>query len=192
MRVPTRRPLFLVAVLLALAAFASPGRAAFHLWSLTEVYSNSSGSLQFIEMRDDFGGQQFISGLEIVSTNASGTLSNTFTIPVVNLPNSFHHHLLFGTAGIQAAGGPAPDFILPANFLFAGGGDISFFGLNSGSHPALPINGVLSYNWVNGTTGVNSPTNFAGQTGSIPAPASAAVATAGFWLTTRRRRTHPR
>ena len=35
---------------------ASPALAAFHLWQVKEVFSNSDGSVQFIEMFDSFGG----------------------------------------------------------------------------------------------------------------------------------------
>jgi hypothetical protein len=161
-------------VLCAATMIPSPARAAFHLWSIQEVYTNSSGSLQFIELvdNDQFGGfQNFVNGQQINVSNAANTLTNTFTIPGSSLPgNTLDHMLLFGTAGIQAAGAPAPDYIIPDNFLFSGGGSISFFGANSGPYSALPTNGILSRTW-NGGDAINSPTNYAGQTGTIvPVP----------------------
>ena len=42
--------------------FAPSARAGLHLWAINEVYSNSSGTLQFIELRDSSGGQNFVNG----------------------------------------------------------------------------------------------------------------------------------
>jgi hypothetical protein len=167
--------------LFATAIITSPARAAFHLWALHEIYSNSSGTLQFIEMTDSLpfdatGGQNSVNGFQVFSSNVGNTQTNTFTIPGNPLPgNTLNHMLLFGTAGIQAAGGPAPDYIIPDNFLFTSGGSISFFGANSGAFGAMPTDGHLSVNWSDGTTALNSPTNYSGQSGTVnpvPEPSS--------------------
>lgn len=167
---------------------ALPAQAAFHLWGINEVYTNSSGSLQFIELTDTFGGQPFTAGQQIQVSNVGNTLTNTFTVPS-NTPNdTFNHSLLFGTAGLQAAGGPAPDFIIPNGFLFSAGGSISFFGFNSGAYTALPTDGSLSRTWSGGNA-VNSPKNFAGQTGVVvvPEPVTLSlIAGSGIYLMRRR------
>jgi len=156
------------------AALITPSaRAAYHLWSLREVYTDSSGNLQFIELSSPFGGQQFVGGQQMSIANVGGTVTHTFTIPS-NLPgDTAIHSLLLGTSGIQAAGGPAPDYIIPTGFLFSGGGTISFWGQNSGSYSALTTDGVFSRTWGDGNA-TNSPQNFAGQTGVVqgapPAP----------------------
>jgi hypothetical protein len=166
------------AIAFALAVFAPiPARAAFHLWNIDEVYTNSSGTLQFIELTDSSGGQNFVNGQQIQVSNTGNTLTNTFTIPGSSLPgNTFNHSLLLGTAGIQAAGGPAPDYIIPNGFLFAAGGTISFWGSNGGAYTALPTDGLLSRTW-NGGNATNTPTNFAGASGTVvtPEPASLAI-----------------
>src|SRR5829696_8128297 len=131
-----------LAAALVTLVIATPAQAGFHLWSLTEVYSDSSGSLQFIEMFDSFGGQPFTSGQQIQVTD--GVTTHSFTVPSDLVGSTFGRALLFGTAGIQAAGAPAPDFIIPNNFLFTGGGTINFFGLGSGPYTALPTDGSLS------------------------------------------------
>jgi hypothetical protein len=183
----------------------SPARAAFHLWSIQEIYSNSSGSLQFIELvdsppTDPFGFQNAVNGMQINVSNAANTQTNTFTIPGNPLSgNTLDHMLLFGTAGIQAAGAPAPDYIIPNNFLFTGGGTVSFFGANSGPYSALPTDGILSRTW-NGGDAVNSPTNYAGQTGTIvpvPEPSTMlltplAAGLVGLYHRLRRRRARVR
>lgn len=173
-----------------------PARAAFHLWSIQEVYSDSSGSLQFIELVDNFGAQNFVNGQSMTIQNVGATQTHTFTIPGNPLGGStFAHTLLLGTAGLQAAGGPAPDYIIPNGFLFTAGGSISFWGLNSGAYGALPTDGSLSLTWANGTDAANSPQNFAGQTGmvTVPEPGCASLllaALAGFKMLRQSRPRH--
>jgi hypothetical protein len=183
------RTLFVWAAALAVATLFSPrATAAFHLWSIHEIYSNSSGTLQFIELMDGppydtLGGQNSVNGFSITATNTANTQSNTFILPGNPLPgNTLGHMLLFGTAGIQAAGGPAPDYIIPDDFLFTAGGSISFFGLtNGGPYGAMPTDGILSLDWDGHFTSANSPTNYAGQTGfvnPVPEPSTLLLTTA--------------
>jgi hypothetical protein len=166
------------AVVCVVALTAAPARAAFHLWQIQEVYTNSSGTLQFVELTDQFGFQNSVGGNSISVTNAAGTQTNTFTIPdpppdFGTLPgDTLNHMLLFGTGGLHAAGGPTPDYIISNNFLFPGGGSISFFGANGGAYTALPTDGVRSLNWFAGTNNaVNSPVNYNGDVGVVtPVP----------------------
>lgn len=142
--------------------------AAFHLWNIRELYTNASGTVQFIEFFTSAGNQQFVGGQQISVTN--GVSTNMFTIPADLPGDSTNHAFIIGTAGLQAAGGPVPDFIIPNSFLFAGGGTISFFGSNSGAYTALPTNGTQSYSFPSGTLATNSPQNFSGATGVVPEP----------------------
>ncbi len=176
-------------VLIAVTMFTGQARAAFHLWSITEIYSNSSGTLQFIELTDSSGGQNLVGGQQIQVHNLGNTLTNTFTLGSGSLSGSTAgHSLLFATAGAQAAGAPAADYILPNGFLFQAGGSITFFGLNGGGYTSLPIDGIMSRTWTGGNA-VNSPRNFAGQTGTIvPGPATLALVTGGGWLLVPSRR----
>lgn len=162
-----------------------PAQAGFHLWSIREVYTDVSGSLQFIELVDSFGGQTFVGGQSISVANVGNTITHTFTIPGGSLSGStLNHALLFGTAGLQAAGGPAPDYIIPNNFLFQAGGTLSYFAQGGGPYSALPTDGVLSRTWVGGGSAVNSPQNFAGQIGlvTVPEPAALSLLGLGFGL----------
>ena len=164
---------------LAVTMVISPARAAFHLWSLNEIYTDSSGTLQFVELSCTFGSQQFVGGQTMTVVQAGNTNSHIFTIPS-NLPgDTTNHKFLMGTAGLHAAGGPTPDYIIPNNFLFAAGGSISFWGQNSGAYTALPTDGSLSRNWGDGNA-VNSPVNFAGQPGTVvPEPVTWSLLLAG-------------
>ena len=157
------------AVGVATAMMATPAPAAFHLWNIREVYSDASGNLQFIEFFTTDFSQQFVGGQQIVVRNIGNTQTHTFTLPS-NLPGeTANHAFLIGTAGIQAAGAPQPNFVVPNNFLFSAGGSILFFGANGGSYTALPTDGVQSRVWGDGNA-VNSPQNFAGQVGLVVVP----------------------
>jgi serralysin len=159
-------------VLLGLTA---PVQAAFHLWTITEVYSDASGSLQFIELVDNAGFQGSVGGFSYQISNSGNTITHSYTFPnsLPGVPPGAH--MLLGTAGIQAAGGPAPDFIIPNNFVFTPGGTMSFFQA-SGPYPSIPTDGNLSFTWGGGTA-ANSPENFNGQTGhvTVPEPATASL-----------------
>lgn len=169
--------------LFTVAMLPSPAQAGFHLWTIREVYTDSSGSLQFIELVDSFGGQNLVSGKSLNVSNVGATQTHFFTVPGSSLSGStLNHALLFGTAGLAAAGGPTPDYIIPDNFLFAAGGSIAFFGQGGGAYSALPTDGVFSRTWGNGNA-VNSPQNFAGQTGTIVVPEPATWTLFGAGLT---------
>jgi serralysin len=169
----------LIAALTLLGATA-PAQAAFHLWTITEVYSDASGSLQFIELADNSGFQGFVLGQTFQLSDSGNTITHSYTFPnnLAGVPPV--SHMLLGTAGIQAAGGPAPDFIIPNNFVFTAGGNISFFNA-SGAYPGLPTDGNLSYTWGGGTA-ANTPLNFNGQSGhvSVPEPATTSLLLAGI------------
>jgi len=177
---------------LAFLMIAAPVRGAFHLWEIREIYTDASGTLQFVEFFTTSGFEQFVGGQQVVVRNVGNTLQNTFTIPSNLSGSTANRSFLLGTAGIDPAGGPAPDFVIPNNFLFANGGSISFFGVNSGSYTALPTDGALSRTWGDGNA-LNSPQNFAGMGGTVvPEPSTFALfALSGlgvFWMLRRRSR----
>jgi hypothetical protein len=185
------RSLRCAALAIALVIISNPAHAVFHVWQLQEVYTDSSGTLQFIEMFDPSGGQNSVGGQSIQVTD--GVTTHTFTLPAGSLGGStFNQTLLFGTAGIHAAGGPTPDYTIPNNFLFISGGTINFFGGNSGPYSALPTDGSLSRTWSGGNA-VNSPKNYAGNTGvvAVPEPGTSALIVASvigcsFWFRRRK------
>jgi serralysin len=160
---------------IAATMIAPPAQAAFHLWQIREIYTDASGTLQFVEFFCNSGGQQFVGGQNV--RVVSGAQTHTFTIPS-NLPgDTFNHAFLIGTADVHDAGAPTPDYIVPNNFLFSGGGVMFFFGQNGGPYTALPTDGTLSRTWGDGNS-ANTPENFAGQVGTIvavPEPATFAL-----------------
>jgi serralysin len=144
---------------------------SFHLYDITEVFSNADGSVQFIELRvGASNGESFWNGKTITATQGSST--HTFTFPS-DLPSTqtANTSVLLATQGFANLGVVTPNFIIPASFLFQGSGSVNFAGVDIFNYSALPTNGTLSIA-VGGSTGTNSPTNFAGQTGTVSVPNS--------------------
>jgi hypothetical protein len=157
-----------LATLLFLPFLSLPGWGAFHFFTINEVYSNPSGTVQYVELTALAGGQQFTAGHTLVST--SGT-TRTYNI-TTNLPgDTSGRKMLFGTAGVQAAFGVAPDYVIPDGFLHTTTGSINWGeGSDIWNHPDIPTAG-LAYNR-DGSTSTPSPQNFAGVVGGPQAPAA--------------------
>jgi serralysin len=142
---------------------------SFHLYDITEIFSNADGSVQFIELRvGASNGESFWNGKTITVTQGSNT--HTFTFPS-DLPSTqtANTSVLLATQGFANLGVVTPNFIIPAGFLFSGNGTVDFAGVDNLTYSALPTDGSTSF-IRGGTTGVNSPTNFAGQTGTVNVP----------------------
>jgi hypothetical protein len=169
---------------LAAVLAASSAQAAFHLWNIREIYSDSSGSLQFMELFTAASGQTLLNNQSFTVTPSGGGPIHTFTLTNNLSADSANRTVLVGTAGLHAAGAPTPDFIMPNNFLFQGGGTIAFFGTFGNSpvvYSALPTDGIHSRVTLGGNGDqVNSPENFAGQMGMVvPEPAVLSFLLAG-------------
>src|SRR5690348_14368920 len=121
--------IFALAAALLLSAQAS--FATFHLWQITKVYSNASGTVQYIEMFTTSPGQGF------VSTHSLSSNSHSFTIPTDLVTSAGHdtdnQHLLFATPGYFALTGvPRADYNLGVNNFFGTSGDtIDWAGVNT-------------------------------------------------------------
>jgi hypothetical protein len=153
-------------------ASARLSHAAFHLWSISEIYSNSDGSVQFVELFTSSSGQTLTSGTHIVSN------AHTFTFPSGLSQDTTNKHMLLATAGFGAlAGGVTPDFTIPSNFFSVAGDTITYQGtvFPGTTFGAAPTDGVKSLNYPGASQVTNSPTNLAGASGSVnlsspPAP----------------------
>jgi len=159
-------------ILLTLAGLvlAPAAQAGHHLWKLTEAFSNSSGTVQFVELFCPATGENSVGPFTVTSN------TNTFNF-VTNLPagTTANTWLLIATSGFQSLpGGVTPDYILPSNFFNTGGGTLNYAGIDAWAYGAVPTDGVHSLAR-DGSTQVNSPTNFLGQSGSVnlaaPVPA---------------------
>ncbi len=152
------------------ALYCAPALAGSHLWRINEVFSNADGTIQFIEMKECCGSPNEIAlvGRWVLSD----TTGNQFDFPANLAPGTTaNKHLLFATAGFAALpGAPTPDFVIADNFF-----DLNQDQLTYWMYPAatltfgigeLPTDGINSLN-ADATTGTNSPTNFADETGTV-------------------------
>ena len=126
------------------------------------MYSNASGSVQFVEMFTAVNGEVGVGPFTITAgANTFNFVTNTGN-PTVNT------WILVATAGFGSIpGGVTPDYIIPGNFFATGGGTLNYAsGTDVWAYGAVPTDGYHSL-LRNGSTAVNSPTNFAGQVGAI-------------------------
>lgn len=142
---------------------ATSAQATFHLWDIVEAYSNADGSVQFIEMFDPSNFENLVGGHQLTSN------SNTFMVPGnLSTTSTANHRLLFATAGFESlTGGVAPDYTIPANFFDPAGDTLNFANVSVVPFTSAPTDGIMSINFPGGTTATNSPTNFAGMSGSV-------------------------
>lgn len=150
----------LVALLGLMSASAD---AVFHLWRMTEIYSNADGSVQFLELAVETDGEGLLAGHTLTSTAAGVT--RTFNFPSGLPSDTANKTMLIATQGFAALNLVTPDYIVPNGFFSAAGGSVNFADVDVWNHPALP-GGAQSLGR-NGSTATNSPRNFAGQTATI-------------------------
>lgn len=166
------------------ACLALPVHATFHLWQMTELYTNADGSVQFLELSALATGQQFLGGHSLESRCSDGT---TTRLEFNDLGgNTGNKTMLIGTQGFASLGIVFPDFTVPNGFFCRGGGTITFAeGADVWVHGAPPTSGGLSL-LRNGQTAANTPRNFAGIQGTVPANTTvtpvATVNVHGLWL----------
>ncbi|HVX15009.1 MAG TPA: DUF4214 domain-containing protein [Pirellulales bacterium] len=146
----------------------------FHLWKIDQVFSSADGKVQFIELHDPADGENHTGGHTITSNE------NTFTFPA-NLPTdaTANQHFLIATADYAALpGAVTPDYIIPDNFFNPAGDTLDYADVDEFTFTAaqMPTDGVNSlmrdFNTFALSTGHNSETDLAGQTGSITASAT--------------------
>jgi hypothetical protein len=149
--------------------FLSQGAmATHHLWDIQEIYSNDDGSIQFIELFSLSANQDSLNGINLVSTDSTGTISTTYTFTSNSGIPTTNRSLLLATPGFAALpGGIVPDYEIPFDFLFTAGGRLDFdSGADVLNYAALPTDGINSLD-SSGSINANSPTNFGGVTGNL-------------------------
>jgi hypothetical protein len=158
----------LTLALLVALGLPQAASAKAHLWRFTEVFSNEDGTVQFIEMFvfDPAGTEEWRLAGKLLESE-----SNTYVFPD-DLPrqNTFQTWMLIATPAFASLpGAPTPDYILPPHFFDPAGDELRYrTSIDALTLPAegFPVDGIRSY-LRDGSVAVNSPTNFAGQTGSI-------------------------
>lgn len=141
---------------------ASSAFAGHHLWDFTEIFSNADGSVQYMELYTAEDNEQLLGAFSITSGG------NTFDF-VTDLPTSAtaDTYVLIATSNFAALpGAVTPDYIIPGNFFSTGGGTLNYAGVDIWNYGAVPTDGVNALQR-NGSSTTNSPTNFAGASGSV-------------------------
>jgi hypothetical protein len=152
---------------------AGTGWAGVHTWDVNEVFSDASGQIQFVELKNPPANtnETGLNGQTMSNGNAAQNFAISGTVPPPNSTGD-KHYLLATAAFAALPGAPVPDALIPAGslpfFVVPGGATISFGGFDSWPTGAVPTDGINSVSRVGGT-GVNSPTNFAGDSGSVDA-----------------------
>lgn len=172
-----------VAAVLAPASVASAGH---HQWIISELFSNADGTVQFVELVGTANNEQFIDGFTVNTLGPEGAILTSVPIGP-NLPNgaTLGAYLLIGTAHYASLaaqqGAPAPDRVLPDNFLEIAADRVRYAGIGATDrvYANIPTGGIDSIDYENPSGTVNTPENFAGATGSIDA-SPAAVPTLGM------------
>ena len=169
-----------------LLAESGSALASFHLSQIKEVYSDASGTVQFIRMTTLAAGQQFIGGRTLTSSQSGTTHSFTFpadlpgdTATITGGDDGYgscggygmmcavtYKSFLIGTQGFAALNLVQPDYIVPNGFLFTSNGTLNYAGVDLFSYASLPLDGKLSLKR-DGSASINSPVNFAGMSASI-------------------------
>jgi hypothetical protein len=170
-----RRSLRATALVLAAAAQATVASAGHHQWIISELYSNADGTVQFVELLGTANNEHFINGFN-VDTLAPGVINTQVPLgPNLGSTATAGAYLLIGTAGYATLaaqqGAPAPDRVLPDNFLEIATDRVRYAGIAATDrvYTNLPTDGIDSIDYENPGGTVNTPENFAGDTGSIDA-----------------------
>lgn len=171
--------------------------ATFHLVMINEVYSNFDGTKQFVELIAVAAGQTQMQAARVNAHDPTGSITTLVYDFTTTFNWGNMDVMLLATQGVADELGFAPDFIIPdAAITIADGrvifaqdpnftidalaygdytGNMSGFGTPA---PGLPTNGVMSlhrtrYSFIGQdnsqdfTIAVNTPTNRAGQTGTL-------------------------
>jgi len=161
-----------IALFAASLWLAPAAGAGIHTWDVKEVFTNSDGTIQFVELFDAGAG-----GTEVNVGNGSltSTLHPTgfaFGQGTVTPPTNGKRYLVATADFAALPGAPVPDVIIPANrtpfFSTTGTTTITFSSGDSLVFSNPPTNGIDSFD-ENAGVGPNSPTNYAGNSGSVDA-----------------------
>jgi hypothetical protein len=179
----TRISSFLRILGLLLALSAGSAHATFHLWQITQLYSNADGTVQYVELQAYSSGQQYIAGHAISATQGSTTHTFTFNRNLDDdtanmsdggsiygpMMGTTYKTMLLGTQGFANLNVVPPDFIIPDGFLFTSNAHVDWGGgvtYDTLAYNALPTDGVKAL-FRSGVSEMNSPMNFDGLSGVI-------------------------
>jgi hypothetical protein len=164
-----------LATVVGVCGLGTPARAGSHLWRISEVFSNADGSIQFIELKCDVSGENFISGKQVTSNG------HVFTIPAHIGGDTADAKLLFATSAFAALpGAPTPDYTIVANFFSVNGDTLRYapannydaFTFGPGALPTDMHRSIQLTSWNSPPddtfiTAANNPTNYDGESATV-------------------------
>jgi hypothetical protein len=153
-----------------LALAAAPATAISPLMDIDLVYTNASGTVQFIVaidrgMNDCDSGEALWRGERLVGSGPAP--QRVFVFPN-DLPTcrTSGRRVLIATEGFAALGIVTPDFVIPNDFVQRPAGSLRLGSLPAFTYDNLPTDGVLALNSV-GIAVQNVATNLAGASASV-------------------------
>ncbi len=170
------------AVVLLLSAVPGMAAAHSHLWRITEIFSDATGTVQFVEMCECCGSNiegHLFTDFTFLDTDAKRYFfpSDIGTDPDISANECV---LTASQAFADLPGAPTPDYLLDPNllpFFFDPDADTVTYGREIADYSVIPVpigaiptDGVTSLHLDfsgNPSLGVNNPTNFSGETGEI-------------------------
>jgi hypothetical protein len=178
-KMPIPRPLestvrLAFAVAAALSLPPAPAYGGSHTWDVNEVFSDATGQVQFVELVEANGtpNETGVPGHNMTSNAKSFAIVGA---PLV-APTSNKFYLIATAAFAALPGAPTPDAIIPAGvlpFFFSTSGDtVTYVPWDALTFGSVPTDGTTSLNG-DLSTGLNSPTNYAGVSGSVDASPAA-------------------
>ncbi len=162
-------------------AVAQPALAEYHTFQIEELYSNASGTIQYIVLHEsqNMDGEGFLGMRTLSAKSTSSGVTTTFLFPY-DLPggscDSYGYgcqsaptadkRVLIATAGFNALNLLRVDYIIPDGFLAVGGGTVNYALVDQVTYSSLPTDGANALTRT-GTVTHNVATNFLGQTASV-------------------------
>src|SRR5436190_14474573 len=95
-----------------------PAQAAYHLFRIDQVYSNSDGNVQFVVLREGTGtnNENKWNGLPLATTNRFG-VGKQINFPSDIAAQTASRSVLVATPAFAALGLVTPDFTIPPRFI---------------------------------------------------------------------------
>lgn len=159
-----RRVIRAFLLVIVIVVFGVSSHAGGHTWRVKEFFSNADGTIQYVEVWESNGGA---GETGTVNHNVTSN-SNSFRIPSNVLAPASFKSLLFATQGFADLNVVTPDYIIVDNFFSVTADTIGYTPFPTVTFVVgqLPTDGVLALA-ANLTQVVNSPSNYAGDTGSV-------------------------
>ncbi len=157
-----------VAIFIGFLVFQPQVSANFHLWKINEVFSNSDGTIQYLELVTASANEQLLSGHTVVSSGPDvATAEFTFNEDLAG--STAGRTVLLATQRFGLLTGVEPDYVIPDGFIATREGTLNFAeGVDVLTYETgqFPVNGAQSLNG-EGQTQVPTPTRFDGTMASL-------------------------